>query len=39
MIQRYHNVMSKFAEIAVDLLNKMIINSRALKKVKEKTPA
>jgi hypothetical protein len=31
--------MSKLAEIAVDLLNKMIINSRALKKVKEKTPA
>ena len=31
--------MTKFTEIAVDLLSKMIINSRALKKVKEKTPA
>jgi hypothetical protein len=31
--------MSKCREIAVDLLNKMIINSRALIKAKEKEPA
>jgi len=30
--------MSKFTEIAVDLLNKMIINSRALKEAGEKIP-
>jgi hypothetical protein len=39
MTQRYHNGMAKFTEIAVDLLSKMIINSEASKKVKEKTPA
>jgi len=39
MMQRYYTVMSKCREIAVDLLNKMIINSRALIKAKEKEPA
>ena len=39
MIQRYHNVMSKFAEIAVDLLSKIIKYSSALKEAKEKIPA
>jgi hypothetical protein len=36
MMQRYYTVMSKYREIAVDLLNKMIINSRTLIKAKEK---
>jgi hypothetical protein len=39
MMQRYHNVMSKFTEIAVDLLSKIIKYSSALKEAKEKIPA
>jgi len=31
MTQRYHNVVAKFTEIAVDLLSKMIKYSGALK--------
>ena len=36
MMQRYQEVMPKLAEIAVDLLSKMIKYSRALTKVGEK---
>ena len=39
MMQRYHNIMSKFTEIAVDLLSKIIKYSSALKEAKEKIPA
>jgi len=39
MMQRYHNIMSKFTEIAVDLLSKIIKYSIALKEAKEKIPA
>jgi hypothetical protein len=39
MMQRYHAVMSKFTEIAVDLLSKIIKYSRASKDAGEKTPA
>jgi len=39
MMQKYHNVMSKFTEIAVDLLSKMIKYSSAFKEAGEKIPA
>jgi len=39
MMQRYQGVISKFTEIAVDLLSKIIKYSGKLKKVGEKIPA
>jgi hypothetical protein len=39
MMQRYHAVMSKFTEIAVDLLSKIIKYSRASKDAGEKISA
>jgi len=39
MMQRYHAVMSKFTEIVVDLLSKIIKYSRASKNAGEKIPA
>jgi len=39
MMQRYKGAISKFTEIAVDLLSKIIKYSSALKEAGEKTPA